>query len=494
MNDSKYKHSPLIATIAAFIVSVLLVSCGGGGGSSTPTNTAVSVTLAASVAEVSVGQSFLLTWSSANATSCEASGSEGWTGPVALSGRKWLSPSAAGSLNLVLTCTGAAGSATGNAMVAVNSNALPFVNNVAQIIVDKGPLNQASSINLPFVAVTICRPGTDICQTIDHVLVDTGSYGLRIVGPGVIDSTLALPSINSASGGALAECAQFVSGFTWGSVNSADVRLAGEVARSAPIEVIGNSNALFAQIPESCSSAGANMSTVASLGANGILGVGLFKEDCGTACVSQAIPGTYYACNGAGCTETVVSLDKQVVNPVALFTQNNNGVAIELPGVPVGGTSSLMGKLIFGVGTQANNQLTDKTIYAASPSGLFTTTYKGKVYQTSFLDSGSNGIFFPDTGIPHCTASTGFYCPLSPITLSAVNAAFDNTASGTVSFTLENVDVLGAATVAASIGGNAAPFRFSGFDWGLPFFFGRTVFVTMEKANTPGGTGPFWAY
>jgi hypothetical protein len=32
------------------------------------------------------------------------------------------------------------------------------------------------------------------------------------------------------------------------------------------------------------------------------------------------------------------------------------------------------------------------------------------------------------------------------------------------------------------------------FDWGLPFFMGRNVFVAIEGRNTPAGVGPFWAY
>jgi hypothetical protein len=32
------------------------------------------------------------------------------------------------------------------------------------------------------------------------------------------------------------------------------------------------------------------------------------------------------------------------------------------------------------------------------------------------------------------------------------------------------------------------------FDWGMPFFFGRTVFVAIDGQQTPGGPGPYWAY
>jgi len=33
-----------------------------------------------------------------------------------------------------------------------------------------------------------------------------------------------------------------------------------------------------------------------------------------------------------------------------------------------------------------------------------------------------------------------------------------------------------------------------GFDWGLPFYFGRSVFTAIEGKATPGGPGPFFAF
>jgi hypothetical protein len=38
------------------------------------------------------------------------------------------------------------------------------------------------------------------------------------------------------------------------------------------------------------------------------------------------------------------------------------------------------------------------------------------------------------------------------------------------------------------------PSTLYGFDWGVPFFFGRNVFVAIEGSSTPGGTGPYVAY
>ncbi len=294
--------------------------------------------------------------------------------------------------------------------------------NVAPVVIDSGPAGVGGVINVPFVSVTLCTPGTSTCQTIDHVLLDTGSYGLRIIAPGVLDPALALPAVTGPGGNPVGECAPFVSFVLWGSVHLADVKIAGETASSLPVQLAGD--AAFAGAPSGCN---ATPATVAALGANGVLGVGLFDRDCGAPCTTQANNGNYYECTSTSCTGTVMPLASQVANPVAAFATDNNGIVLTMPAVPQGGASTLTGTLIFGIDTQANNQIgSSATVYAADSNGNFTTTYNNVQLNTSFLDSGSNGLFFSDSTIPQCSASSGFsgfYCPNAALPVSAVNTS-----------------------------------------------------------------------
>jgi hypothetical protein len=355
--------------------------------------------------------------------------------------------------------------------------------NVVPITVDTG--NDGSAFNTPFVSVTICQPGTTTCRTIDHVLVDTASYGLRVVATAA--SSLGLPAVTNGAGLPVGECAHFASGYAWGSVHRADIKLGGEVAANLPVQLIDDHTADFATVPTACSNTGADFGV--GQGANGILGVGLFNQDCGSGCANSAAPGLYFACANGGCTGTPLGVASQVANPVPAFATDNNGVVITLAEPPPGGTQSLAGTLTFGIGTQSNNQLGAATIYTVNSQGDFSTIYKGVVYPASFIDSGSNAIFFPDNTIPTC--SGGFYCPASTLSLSATNTSTSGV-SGTVAFTVENLRALSTTTAAAHVGADIGLAR--SVDWGLPFFFGRTVFVAMSGASTPFGSGPYWAY
>ena len=144
----------------------------------------------------------------------------------------------------------------------------PSGSNVATLTVDAGPAD--NSVNTPFVTVTVCSPGsTTNCQTVDHIEVDTGSYGLRIISS-ALASAFVLPYEPDASNNTIVECTVFADGISWGPVAMADVQIAGETASDIPIQIIGDPN--FSTPPTDCSSRGVTEDTVGTFGANGILG------------------------------------------------------------------------------------------------------------------------------------------------------------------------------------------------------------------------------
>ena len=392
------------------------------------------------------------------------------------------------------------------------------VNNSLPIVVDGGPLGNYA--NGAFVTVTVCPPGTATCQTIDHVLVDTGSVGLRLMAQGAAGGELdptTFPLQTNSSGNPIAQCNQFVDGFTWGSVSLATIQMAGETASTVPnatvpgvpIQIIGDPR--VPAVPSSCTGM-SNESSVSSFGANGVLGIGTFQQDCGPGCTSGTPRNEYYACSSGTCSPTLQGLPQQVTNPVWVLPQDNNGTLVQLPSVPSGGTTTVNGSLIFGIGTQTNNSLGSATVFNVDSNAYFTTTFNGQSNSCSFIDSGSNAYFFPGAGYPGLVACTGgnaaFYCPANLLAnLSAINVSTLNTSQkGTVVFNVGNANTLfannGGHNLAFSeLGGpNSPPSGCNGsFDWGLSFFYGRSVFTAIEQqpvtgTGTPGVVGPFWAY
>ncbi|SMG12367.1 DUF3443 domain-containing protein [Paraburkholderia susongensis] len=342
--------------------------------------------------------------------------------------------------------------------------------------------------NMLTTSVTICQAGTSTCATIDDIQVDTGSNGLRILAS-ALPSGFTLPAVAAAgTAGVAGECAVFGSGYAWGSVRSADVRMAGQLAASIPVQLIADP--ALPAAPTDCANSGPAMLTVAGLHSNGILGVGLFSTDCGGGCANAALPRWYYSCTASGaCTASMQALAQQVTNPVSSFPLDNNGVVIDLPAVADAGAASVSGSLIFGIGTQANNTLGGASVVKAnSVTGYVTTTSGGQTYALSYLDSGSNGLFFGSSQFPLC----GFwYCPTSTQTASASITGIDGV-SNTVSFNVGNSSTLFASSNNAF--DNLAGMSSQGFGWGLPFFYGRRVYTAIASRNTSAGTGPYYAF
>lgn len=340
--------------------------------------------------------------------------------------------------------------------------------------------------NKPCVSVTVCMPGNTNCQTIDDILLDTGSTGLRIFKQ-ALNISLNQSTIGS---GSLAECMHFGDGSSdWGPVQTASVILGGEPAVEVPIQVIDST---FGTLPTVCGNADRSP---ADAGFNGILGVSFFAQDCGSACVSSARIGMYFSCGGSGCVGTTVPLSSQIQNPVAFLPEDNNGVIVELPGVPAGGATSVDGSLLLGIGTKSNNIPSAVTTYTADRFGNFTTTFNGILY-SSFTDTGTNGLFFPSPSeslLPDCAfPNSAWFCPQSTVDLSATITGSAGSPSGAVSFQIGNFVSLAKSSnnVFADVGGQS----WVDFEWGLPFFLGRNVYIGLEGKSSSLGSGLYWAY
>jgi hypothetical protein len=169
-------------------------------------------------------------------------------------------------------------------------------------------------------------------------------------------------------------------------------------------------------------------------------------------------------------------------------------VIVQLPSVPAQGSPSVSGSLVFGIGTRSNNGLGSALVYRVDDVGNFTTVFQGQSYPASFIDSGSNGLYFLDSttaGLPTCRDSDSFYCPPTTADLTATNRGANGT-SAAVNFSIANAQQLFNTpnNAFSNLGGT----NDGAFDWGLPFFYGRNVYTAIELKTTPGGSGPYFAY
>ncbi len=395
----------------------------------------------------------------------------------------------------VLSCGG------GNTLGGSTTPPVTPAANVVAVVVDGGPAGlSALSVNTLYTTVTVCVPGsTTECQTIDHIQVDTGSSGLRLLSQAL---TLSLPVTATSSGASLVECMVFVDGYSWGPVSSVDLEVSGESAHAVRVQLIGDSR--FPNVPSDCASTGSAEDTVAAFGANGIIGIGALAQDCGPACATMALPAAYYSCTQAACQNLAVALASQVPNPVTLFSADKNGAIIVLPSVAADGAASVSGSLIFGIDTESNNQLGTLTVLSldATSGGYLTTVFNGETLSLSFIDSGSSANYFNDASIEQCTDAgfTGLYCPASTRTFSASLQGQDANGANTgtsipQSFSVANAEAQAQAepafTAIPELGGTVgSP---GSFDWGLPLFYGRRIAVAIQGYTTTAGAGPFIA-
>ena len=383
-----------------------------------------------------------------------------------------------------------------------------------------------SILNLPCVTVTICSISnpTD-CQSINNILLDTGSYGLRVF-QSVINSTV-LSGLVPVSNGAnqLGECVVYGDGSSdWGPVEYAYVQLGGEPKVGIPIQVI-NSN--FQTPPALCQTPNSIPET-APVNFNGILGVGYLAQDCGSYCNTNTDGGGYFTCLNGSCNSGAstssyggasVELGAQVINPVAALPTDNNGVIVSLPAVGPNGAASVTGTLTLGIGTSSTVPNTPKIFPLQSSAQINTVPFQNQIgvigmfgsgftssqssWLPTFFDTGSTLSFFNDNSISQCTSSQfqTLYCPA---TTTSETFTISSSKTGTVT----SSPVMSVANAQNLVNNNPSAWVFSNMaaslgstsnlsnciDLGLPFFFGQNIFVGILGKSAPaiGASGAYF--
>lgn len=378
------------------------------------------------------------------------------------------------------------------------SIAPPSGPNVAPLMVDSGFNGVAH--NVPFVTITICQPGTNNCQTIDHILVDTGSTGIKIsqdqLNPNLLN---ALPTIQYQNS-PVYECFQFGAGYTFGLGATVDVKIAGESASNMPIQII--SSIPNESVPVSCSSHSVPGSLAAS-GARGIIGVNPASNPA-----NDYVNYTYtYDADNDIYTEIDDPTDIStmlVVNPVTGFAVDNNGVILSLPHVAVAQAESLSGYLIFGLNTQANNQVSSSVAKVLGSPNNYAAIFKANTYSIndthSIFDSGTSHNIFYDTSIAPCYGLLeGLYCPSNSPTnwISNIHSYDSDTLIQIVNPVVNYMSnpKIFMFDVVPGLSGITGPFAMTMY--GLPVFYGRNIYVGFqgESGNmTPLGVGPAWGF
>ncbi len=171
-----------------------------------------------------------------------------------------------GSLKLLLlffvflllpACGGGGGGSSSSGSSSGNSGSQPSGTNVLAVTVNGSTCDSsinAGYVNDPCVSVTVCTPGTSNCVAINSILLDTGSYGLRIFKQALGSVSLMQVTSGSSGSGSLAECIQFADNTSdWGPVQMASVTLGNEPAVQIPIQVIDST---FGTVPRLMRNAG----------------------------------------------------------------------------------------------------------------------------------------------------------------------------------------------------------------------------------------------
>lgn len=393
---------------------------------------------------------------------------------------------------LLVACNGGGGSGGSSLPRGItNPVSLPVGPGYMTVAISPPGVCSSNTVNIPCVSVTICNTANK-CDTVPDIILDTGSFGLRVFNKFV--SNLNLPNVMS-SGSQVAECVYYGDNTNnWGPVVTANVQLAtGITANNVPMQIIDNN------YPGSSSTPCVNPSlTPREFKGNGILGVGPIVYD----------GGQYFACTGGACTAISNPPNNiQVANPIAMLSnpEYNNGLTLKFPGISDSGATGAIGYAIFGIGTNSDNSVgPDVNVYPSNsfltsggliPIGMPVQYSNNSLIKHGFLDTGSNFYYFKDSTITQCpTSNPNFftYCQSNPVTVNPSNQSENEVYIATTANIANANNLQSSGNVAFSNYGANLGTRY--FDYGLPFFFNKTVYVGFSNESSSIGNGPYWAF
>lgn len=363
--------------------------------------------------------------------------------------------------------------------------------NQTSLMVGCGAMGHGS--NTPFISVTICSPGTQICQTIDHIILDTGSIGLKI-NQSVLNNQLKLPPVlQQITESHISTCAMYGSGYMFGSNNFADISIAKLTAPNMPIEIINDTNQSLAPITCRNAANGKFSDLMTTYGANGIIGINPMI-------IENNMQLFTYACNGNNCNEIINATGLPIslnINPIASFPEYNNGLSISLPEVPDNSNTNIYGTLTFGLNTTKNNIVPIETKHVqGNPND-----YLGSFIESSYghqvnaiFDSGTNVNAF-DSTIQQC--SNHSYCPSSPIAWQSTIYSYNNLNESATIFQMiaSPYTTNGIASIAPTWGAYFSAGADNAMIYGMPFFYGKTVYIGFNGTIISNmGIGPSWGF
>lgn len=184
-----------ILTVA---LGLMQVSCNSGLAGNPASNPSVSLSLSASPATVTAGESSTLTWSSANASACTASGA--WSGAKTAS----TAPTTQVLTNLTatatytLTCTGSSGSAIRSVTITIGNSTISLAGKVDSSLIAN---QQTNAIYIYAGTVTPDDLGGSGAQPLKIVPViqDAGACGWRYNAGALADGQYTLAFTNQAA-------------------------------------------------------------------------------------------------------------------------------------------------------------------------------------------------------------------------------------------------------------------------------------------------------